>query len=92
MIRVVGPKVLVNLCVRMYRDLRKEQSKALYSFGMGFAWASIPWIPDDEKSEEGKRRNKRWTAEQLEIARAGHAAGEQHEVKSHRQTLPAHEG
>jgi len=90
-LRIIGPKVMVHLCEDLYRDLRKKQSKAIYSFGMGFAWSAVPWVPKDDEPDDRRRKDHRWDMEQLEIMAMGQAAGEKHEVKSPREMLPEHE-
>ncbi len=88
-LRIVGPKVLVNLCHDLYDDLRRKQSNAIHSFGLGFAWSAIPWTPADG-APDGKK-HKKWNEDQIEIMRAGLNAGEKHKVKSPNETLLEHD-
>lgn len=88
-LRIVGPETMVKLCQDLYHDLRRKQSKAIYSFGMGFCWSAIPWIPADD-NPDGKKQ-KKWGADQIEIMKAGLDAGGKHEVKSLNEMLPEHD-
>ena len=91
-LRIKGPEVMVALVQELYTELRRKQSEAIAAFGLGFAWAAVPWIPEDDAEPKSNTRKRRLTEEQYRVIELGLKAGKDHVVKGPHEMLPEHEG